>query len=395
MEDLTHFASAERTTAEQILKEYELIGSQKIFTEIFGTITGIGGVIDNNRQIVYANNELLSLLGIKTLEPILGKRPGEFISCVHSGEEESGCGTSHACAYCGAVNAILESQRTGMKSMRETQISTLIDGKHKSWDLNVISTPISFNEEVFYILILQDISDEKRRVALERIFFHDLLNSMGALNGLLSILREESNPDDKHELIKLSEDISQNVIDEILSQRQIRAAETGELEINIELCNSIELLDSAVGKINFHEAGNGKNIIRTEDSVNMFFSTDKILLQRVIINLLKNALEATQMNGTVTTGIRDNDDKIIFWVKNDQLIPKDVQMQLFQRSFSTKGTGRGLGSYSIRLLTENYLEGKVNFISNETDRTVFSIELYKKFPEAATDHSKAGKKTQL
>jgi signal transduction histidine kinase len=120
----------------------------------------------------------------------------------------------------------------------------------------------------------------------------------------------------------------------------------------------------------------------------MFFTTDKILLQRVIINLLKNALEATPLNGTVTTGIRNNDDKIIFWVKNDQLIPKDVQMQLFQRSFSTKGAGRGLGSYSIRLLTENYLEGKVNFISNETDRTMFSIELYKKFPEDTADRQK-------
>jgi signal transduction histidine kinase len=383
MDESTHFAPALRSVAEQILKEYELIGSQKIFTKIFGSLTGIAGVIDKNRQLVYANNELLSLLGIKTLEPILGKRPGEVISCIHSAEMESGCGTSHACAYCGAVNAILESQTTGMKSIKETQISTMIDGKHKSWDLNVISTPVSFNGEVFYILILQDISDEKRRIALERIFFHDLLNSMGALNGLLSILREEKNPDEKRELIKLTEDISQNIIDEIISQRQIRAAENGELTTNIELCNSIELLDSAIGKINFHEAGNGRNIVRTEDSVDMFFTTDKILLQRVIINLLKNALESTPLNGTVTTGIREMDDKIVFWVKNDMIISMDTQLQLFQRSFSTKGTGRGLGTYSIRLLTENYLEGKVSFISNETDRTVFSIELNKKFPETS------------
>jgi signal transduction histidine kinase len=59
---------------------------------------------------------------------------------------------------------------------------------------------------------------------------------------------------------------------------------------------------------------------------------------------------------------------------------EEVQRQLFQRSFSTKGIGRGLGTYSIRLLTENYLKGKVSFISNETEGTVFSIELNKKFP---------------
>jgi hypothetical protein len=344
MEDPTHFAPALRSTAEQIIKEYELVGSQKIFTEIFGRLTGIGGVIDKNRQIVYANDELLSLLGIKTLEPILGKRPGEFISCIHSGEEKSGCGTSLACAYCGAVTAILESQRTGMKSMKETHISTNVEGKHKSWDLNVISTPIAFNGEVFYILILQDISDEKRRVALERIFFHDLLNSMGALNGLLTILKDETNPDEKIELMKLSEEISQSIIDEILSQRQIRAAENGELIPRIELINSVELLFSAIGKIGFHEVGKGRNIVTDKDSVNIFFETDKVLLERVIINLLKNALEASNSTGTVIAGISNTDDKIIFWIKNDQVIPRDIQMQLFQRSFSTKGTGRGLGT---------------------------------------------------
>ena len=170
-------------------------------------MTGIGAVIDKNRQIVYANNEFLSLLGINSLESVLGKRPGEVISCIHSAEEPSGCGTSRACAYCGAVNAILESQKTGKKSMKETHISTVTDGKLKSWDFNVISTPISFNGELFYVLILQDISDEKRRAALERIFFHDLLNSVGGLNGLLTILKEGVNTEEAAELINLSEEI--------------------------------------------------------------------------------------------------------------------------------------------------------------------------------------------
>ena len=96
--------------------------------------------------------------------------------------------------------------------------------------------------------------------------------------------------------------------------------------------------------------------------------------------MLKNALEATRAGGTVCTGIKNDGDKIIFWVKNNQVIPQDVQRQLFQRSFTTKGTGRGLGTYSIRLLTENYLEGKARFLSNESEGTLFSIELYKKFP---------------
>src|SRR5664280_867633 len=351
MEDETHFAPATRTTSEQVLKEYELVGSQKFFTEIFGAIAGIGAVIDENRQIVYANDEFLSLLGINTLDSILGKRPGEVISCIHSGDVPSGCGTSMACAYCGSVNAILESRKTGKKSIKETQISSVVNGKHKSWDMNVISTPISFNGNFLYVLILQDISDIKRRAALERVFFHDLLNSVGGLNGLITILKDGTNPEENRELINLSEEASRDIIDEILLHRQIRAAEIGELNVDIELTNSFEVIDSAIRKMGFHEAGKNKKIIKAENSVNIELETDKILLQRVIINLMKNALEASQNGDAVSVGIDNIGEKIRFWVKNDQAIARDIQMQLFQRSFSTKGYGRGIGTYSCLLYT--------------------------------------------
>jgi hypothetical protein len=380
MEESTHFASAERSSSDEIKRENQLVSSQKDFTELFGAMTGIGGVIDKNRQIVYANSELLALLGLNSLEPILGKRPGEFVSCVHIGENSAGCGTTIHCAYCGAVNIILESQRTGKKAMRETRISSVIDGKHRSWDLNIISTPVHFGGEIFYILILQDISDVKRRAFLERIFFHDLMNSVGGLNGLLNILKEETDPVEIRDLINISEEISKNIIEEILVQRQLRAAENNELKVKIDVENSIEILNSAISKISFHEAVRTRSVRLAENTVNIDFETDRILLQRVLINLLKNALEATEMNGIVTVGVRQDADEVVFWVKNDQLIPLDVQRQLFQRSFTTKGSGRGLGTYSIRLLTENYLEGKVSYVSTEDDRTVFSVFLNKKFP---------------
>jgi K+-sensing histidine kinase KdpD len=380
MDEGTHFASAKRTPADKILKEYELVGSEKFFTEIFGAITGIGAVIDQNRQIVYANENFLTLFGINTLETILGKRPGEVVSCIHSSEESSGCGTSVSCAYCGAVNVIMESQRTGAKSIRETRISTVVDGKLKSWDLNIISTPVTLSGTRFYVLILQDISAEKRRAALERIFFHDLLNSVGGLNGLLTILKDGTNPEENRELINLSEEASRDIIEEILLHRQIRAAEIGELNVNIELTNSFEVIDSAIRKMGFHEEGKNKRIIKAENSVKIDLETDKIFLQRVIINLMKNALEASQNGEAVSVGIDNNEGKIRFWVKNNQVIARDIQMQLFQRSFSTKGNGRGIGTYSIKLLTENYLKGKVSFVSNESDGTVFSIDLNLKFP---------------
>ena len=385
MEEKTYYAPATRSTFEKILTESELIESQKFFLDVFRAMTGIAAVIDQNRQIIYANDEFLSLLGINSLEPILGKRAGEVISCLNSSLEPSGCGTTKACAYCGAVNAIIESQKTGVKSIKETNITSMASGKIINWNLNVISTPVTLSGEMFYVLILQDIGNEKRRAALERIFFHDLLNSVGGLNGLLNILKEETDPEETRKLINISEESSRNIIEEILSQRQLREAENGELEIKIEMVSSAELLDSAIEKIGFHESGKGRKIVKSDNNTDIDFETDKNLLRRVIINLLKNALEATPQDGTVIAGILKSPDKITFWVKNDQVIPENVQMQLFHRSFSTKGNGRGLGTYSIRLLTENYLSGKVSFISNEKEGTVFSIELNRKFPADPAD----------
>ena len=57
------------------------------------------------------------------------------------------------------------------------------------------------------------------------------------------------------------------------------------------------------------------------------------------------------------------------------VIPPDDQLQIFQRSFSTKGRGRGLGTYSIRLLGEAYLGGAVSFTSTQRTGTTFRIEL--------------------
>ena len=377
MENKKHYASAERSTAQQILDEYKIAGSQKFFTEIFGTMTGIGAVIDKNRQIIYSNDEFLSLLGITSIDVILGKRTGEALSCPNA---LVGCGTSRACVYCGLINAILESQVTGKKVTKEAQLTGRLNGRNMNWDLKVTSTPIIFKGETFYILFLQDISETKKRIALERIFFHDLLNSIGGLYGLLTVLKEETNPDQTRELINLSEETSRNIIEEIFVQRQLCAAENGELSVNIELSNSIELLDSVISKIGFHETGKGKRIVRSEDSANIDFETDKILLQRVLINLIKNALEETEISGTISTGVYHDRDEVTFWVKNQNVMSEEIQIKIFKRSFSTKGEGRGDGTYSIKLLTENYLKGNVSFVSNETEGTVFSVVLKTEFP---------------
>jgi sensor histidine kinase regulating citrate/malate metabolism len=90
--------------------------------------------------------------------------------------------------------------------------------------------------------------------------------------------------------------------------------------------------------------------------------------------MVKNALEACEEGERVTMGCRtDGDgDAVAFWVHNPQYMPEAVRQQVFQRSYSTKGRGRGLGTFGMRLLTERYLQGRVGFTSTAASGTTFT-----------------------
>jgi hypothetical protein len=75
-------------------------------------------------------------------------------------------------------------------------------------------------------------------------------------------------------------------------------------------------------------------------------------------------------------------------VRNPTSIPRNIQFQLFQRSFSTKGSDRGLGTYSMRLLGERYLGGAISFRSGPPTGTEFRLAL----PPAAPSRDSEGER---
>jgi K+-sensing histidine kinase KdpD len=375
METGTRFASPDRSSREETLASLAIISAHEFLGEIFGAINIIGAILDKNRQVVYANDQFLQVMGYESVESLLGKRPGEAISCIHSADEPAGCGTSEACSVCGAVNSIIMSQLTLSKVSRETRITSNANGNIKNWDLKVTCSPVTLSGERFYIFTVEDISIEKQKLALERIFFHDILNLAGGLSGLLMIMKGEKDTETLYSLIEKSEEASLNLIEEINLQRQLRDAEIGELKTFLHQINSGDFINSVVHRIKFHEAAAGKQILIDSSFCEISFISDSILLQRVLINMLKNALEASGKGQNVTIGCSQSENGIRLFVHNEGEIPRDAKLQIFQRSFSTKGGGRGMGTYSIKLLTEKYLNGKAGFISNEKDGTVFFVDL--------------------
>jgi K+-sensing histidine kinase KdpD len=371
----TYHAPAERADKDSITNDFNLFSDLSNVKEILNALPYIAAILNPQRQIVYSNDSLLKMLNLKSVEELLGYRPGEAINCIHSGDNEGGCGTSESCKYCGAVNTILKCQDTNKKVIDECRIASVINGEQMNFDLLVTASPFEVKGTQYVILSLNDISSEKRKKALEKIFFHDVINTAGTLKGIIELMKDIDDDKELRRFISIADTTSKDLVEEILSQRELIAAENNELKVHREPVFSIDLIRDAVVQILYHPIAVDRSVIIDKNSAELTFTTDSRLLRRIIINILKNALEATPVHNKVKIGCLEDDNYVTIWVNNLEFIPEDVQRQIFLRSFSTKGSNRGLGTYSIKLLGEKYLGGKVYFTTSKSEGTTFYIKL--------------------
>ncbi|MEW5870715.1 MAG: ATP-binding protein [Chloroflexota bacterium] len=369
----TQFAPAERATPQEVQRQAHFFAEgSPVWLFIFNAIPDFLMVLNLERQIIFANQSLLTFLGQKKPE-ILGLRPGEALDCVHAFESDCGCGTTEFCSTCGAVRAILASQR-GEANIQECRIVQKPDGD--ALDLRVWATPLQVNRHNFTVFTVSDISQEKRRYALERVFFHDIMNTATALQGFAELLSKASHvaPQDIDELSETLVQLTERLIDEIHRQKEIVAAENQELSVHPAQINVKRLFQEVVDQYSPQPVCRGRALRIDDCNWPGDLVSDPTLLRRVIGNMVKNALEACRPGETVTLGCDQSQNEVELWVFNPNPIAREVQLQIFQRSFSTKGNGRGLGTYSMKLLGERYLQGKVSFVSSQ-EGTLFKISL--------------------
>jgi signal transduction histidine kinase len=221
---------------------------------------------------------------------------------------------------------------------------------------------------------MRDTSDEQRRRLLERMFFHDVLNSAGGLHNLLRLLPKLSTAQ-AASLTHSAEHLAAQVVEEIQAQRDLAAAERGDLVAREQDVAIGPLLDDTVALYQNHTVAEGKKIALEAASEPARLVTDPLLLRRVLGNLLKNALEASE-HGDVVALRFSHPKRPVFEVHNEAVMSTAVKLQIFQRSFSTKGGhGRGVGTYSARLLTERLLGGELTFESEPGRGTTFVVKL--------------------
>lgn len=330
-------------------------------------------LVNRTQQIVFANRAVRDLTSDNP-DRLLGLRTGEAFRCENASLAEGGCGCAETCRTCGAL-MVVQQGLEGSSCHGECRMTCRGTNMMEALDLRVSAQPLICQGESYVLIHFADISDEKRRQNLEKIFFHDVLNVAGSIRGFSEILLDYDlkNP---REVMQQLHEAAQQMIDEVEAQRLLTRAESGDLTVQREPLESSLILERVATLLKGHEVARGRRVAIADQSERQIFLSDATLLVRSLFNLGKNALEASAQGETVSMSCTLDGRILSFHVHNPAVIPSEVQLQIFQRSFSTRGAGRGIGTYSVRLLVERYLAGEVAFVSDHAAGTRFTISLH-------------------
>jgi len=305
-------------------------------------------VLNHKFQVLVANSLCLELLGFDSLKKIVGT------SFAFSSELEPKTGQCQ--------NIFIDGVVLPLQNIRvDTKLITSVN-------------------EIYFVATITDLSRQKMHRSMEQLFFHDILNTAGGMHGISEILME-AEPEEVSDLQDTVRSLAAQLVNEITAQRDFVAAVNGELEVNTRRVQSSLLFRNLDRTYRNHPSTGQRHIKIKELNGPLQFISDPVLLNRVLGNMIKNALEASVYPEVVTMqssllNVETGKSQFVeLSVHNPSYIQVENQDKIFQPSFSTKGNGRGLGTFSMRILTEKYLGGQVSFTTDPATGTTFSITL--------------------
>lgn len=369
----TYFASAERADEWQLSQNIQAISEDSIVKALVQASNSLFAILNCQRQVLALNQSFLQLMGIEDVSEALGLRLGEYVKCIHAHEMPGGCGTSSYCSTCGSVIATMAAIAGEEPKERHCALTVLRDGKEAELFFQVRCGPVIVQGNKFILVFLQDLSLQQQRANLEKVFFHDISNLLVGLNYLNQHLNVADPP-----AVKIFQKQFERLSQEFCLQKALvfslsqvykplyRKIQLDHLLLDLKRLFIISPLVKERGIcIEIQEIPKGA-----------FLVSDQRLLQRVVENMMTNAMEATERGGRIRVFVEQEANANTFKVWNEKPIPEEIARRIFQRNFSTKSEpGHGLGTYSMKFFGEKILGGKVEFTSSVSGGTVFSLKL--------------------
>lgn len=222
---------------------------------------------------------------------------------------------------------------------------------------------------------------EKQRQAHEqdswtkliRVLTHEIMNTVSPIASLSDALSKSMDEDGHSELdvkagLDTISDSSKNLIKFVETYRQLSG-------VARPVRKAIDLKELMAGVIalNSEFAANCGAICKYRpEEDDLMIHADEGQISQILINLIKNALQAGAKHIDISARM-GKDDEVIIDVANDGTpIPVSAQEQIFVPFFTTKKEGSGIGLSISRQIMRNH-NGTISLLRSDVNQTVFEL----------------------
>jgi signal transduction histidine kinase len=202
---------------------------------------------------------------------------------------------------------------------------------------------------------------------------HEVKNPLGGIELFSGLLDEElraASPDlaeSRSHLARIRRELDYlgRIVDDFLAFAREQKVAKAAFDVK-------RFVSASVGHLQGEAEARGVTL--TMDVPEVQGDADESLLTSALVNLVKNAVQASAKGQTVTVAARLEDAAVVLEVRDEGPgIPAEVQARIFEPFFTTREKGTGLGLPLARKLVE--ANGGMLTLASRPGQTVFSLTL--------------------
>ncbi len=204
----------------------------------------------------------------------------------------------------------------------------------------------SFNQ---MITALQNI-EEMRRGFIANVS-HELRTPMTSIRGFIEGILDGTVPPEKQkeylEIVRNETDRLNRLVNDLLD---LARREAGETKLNFKNFNINEMLRQCIIKLESMIAAKNIQVEANFEGEDIYVKADPDSIERVLLNLIHNAVKFTPERGTIKVAVTHNKDKVYVSVEDNGIgIDEDEIPMIWERFYksdksrSREGGGTGLG----------------------------------------------------
>ena len=222
---------------------------------------------------------------------------------------------------------------------------------------------------------------EKQRQAHEqdswtrliRVLTHEIMNTVSPIASLSDAMAKSVDENGHSELdikagLETISDSSKNLIGFVQTYRQL----SGVAKPIRKALDLRELMDSVIALNSEYAASCGAVCEYRPEGDDLMIYADEGQISQILINLVKNALQAGAKRIYITAKMGKDDDVIIQVANDGEPIPVSAQEQIFIPFYTTKKEGSGIGLSISRQIMRNH-NGTIELVRSNAQQTIFEL----------------------